>query len=88
MPAKNFKTAATHAVENVPCDIESIFVAGGTMGQIDLYDAVNDATGTPKLTIAAPFPGMTIPRMHYGTGVTLKLAAATEVLVQRRHLDW
>lgn len=88
MPGKRYNTAAKHAVVNGPCTIESIFVAGGTMGQIDLFDAIDDDTGTAICSIAAPFPGMTIPRTRFGTGCTLKLAAATEVLVQRAHLDW
>ena len=81
MARKNYSTADTFDVVPRNCRIESIFIAGGTMGQIDLYDAADDATGTPFLTIAAPFPGMTIPRFDVKEGLTLKTAEATVIQV-------
>ena len=81
MARKNYRTASTFDVVPRACVIESIFIGGGTMGQIDLYDAVNDATGTAFLTIAAPFPGMTVPRFDVKEGLTLKTAQATEIQV-------
>jgi len=81
MARKNYHTADTFDVVPRAAVIESIFIAGGDMGQVDLYDAVNDDTGTAFLTIAAPFPGMVVPRFSVKTGLTLKAAAATEIQV-------
>lgn len=81
MPKQKYDADGTHAPISGAATVESVFVAGGVMGQIDLYDAVNDATGTPFLTIAAPFPGMVVPAIPVGTGLTVKLAADTVILV-------
>lgn len=75
-------SAATHVISSGPIYIDSIRVTGGTMGLVTIYKG---STLDPIHTSVTPAQGNVLAeRLHSELGLTIVLAAATEVVVTYR----